>query len=93
MPRTGPFAPALANDSTVPVAQVGGYDLVWCGGPVKGPKGAPNAGHSNLGSSNLRETNLRQLSKAAMLARKACGVQVPALLSRGNAPATGGAAA
>ena len=25
--------------------QVGGYDLVWCGGPVKGPKGAPNAGH------------------------------------------------
>ena len=51
-------------------AQVGGYDLVWCGGPVKGPKGAPNAGHSNLGSSNLRETNLRQLSKAAMLARK-----------------------
>ena len=37
--------------------QVGGYDLVWCGGPVKGPKGAPNASHSNLGSSNLRETN------------------------------------
>ena len=67
-----PIAPALANDWTVPVAakQVGGYDLVWCGGPVKGPKGAPNAGHSNLGSSNLRETNLRQLSKAAMLARK-----------------------
>mgnify|MGYP004349358651 CR=1 FL=1 len=61
----------MANDLTVPVAaQVGGYDLVWCGGPVKGPKGAPNAGHSNLGSSNLRETNLRQLSKAAMLARK-----------------------
>ena len=70
-PQTDPFAPALTDDSTVPAAvQVGGYDLVWCGGPVKGPKGAPNAGHSNLGSSNLRETNLRQLSKAAMLARK-----------------------
>lgn len=50
--------------------QVGGYDLVWCGGPVKGPKGAPNAGHSNLGSSNLRETNLRALSKAAMMSKR-----------------------
>lgn len=50
--------------------QVGGYDLVWCGGPVKGPKGAPNAGHSNLGSSNLREGNLRALSKAAMLSKR-----------------------
>ena len=50
--------------------RVGGYDLTWCGGPVKGPKGAPNLGHSNLGSLNNREVNLRQLKKQAMMSAR-----------------------
>ena len=50
--------------------RVGGYDLIWCGGAVKGPKGTPSSEHSNLGSVNHREANLRQLNKQQMLASR-----------------------
>jgi hypothetical protein len=38
---------AVRPSPTPGAAQVGGYDLVWCGGPVKPPKGkaVPNPGH------------------------------------------------